>query len=613
MRPFIISGGALSVYSTISNRFVVSPGQVRRLSPAGLFFQPSTILSVEASPQKQKSLADRIVQASFIVGIAHICLKFAGLIQVKFATHYLDSSLYEPIMVVAFTGVINSLFLIGEEVIGPTFLTLFMQERENQGEEAAWDYTNVVLTFQTLLLIIVTALIVCCPDFFIRLFTKWTEYDHPERYRLLRLSLQVLAPSLCFLSLGSTTYKLLNGYKKFFLAAFGDTSTKICIVLGLVLGMQIFGFDYRAIFVGILTGSVAKLLTHLLALREKLHYLRLSFNWRNPAFRNMLVLMLPLLAGIIFAKVRDNFNNIYILTNLQQEGLLMANDLGRKFFASVQWLVPFALQIALFPFLCELVSQKEREKLGQVLGNSCRMLLAIFVPAAACLAILAMPISIGIFLGGKTGLGIAAWAGISTACYILVLPAAAVECVLMQGFFANQQTVAVTVIGMLSSLVSIIVSYVLIVHFPVGPVASLMVVALGFVFSRCLKSLALAWYLQRNTPMFHSWQMISFSGRIILLTGLAAALTWAGSAVMNTLLPDGIATALAAVQAGNTPVPAVSRWRILLRLLVAGGAGGLGMLIGAWLFRVQEAKQMFLYAWQKIARSRTAAAKREAK
>ena len=556
---------------------------------------------MEASTNKHKSLADRIIRASFIIGLAHVCLKFAGLIQVKFATHYLDASLYEPIMVVALSGVINSIFLIGEEVIGPTFLTIFMQEKEEKNEQAAWDYTNIVLSFHMLLLIVLTSLIVCCPDFFIHLFTKWSESDNPERYRVLRLSLQVLAPSLCFLSLGSTTYVLLNGYKKFFLAAFGDTSTKICIIVGLIVGMQLFGFDFRAVFAGILAGSVAKLLTHAVGLRDKLHYLRLSFNWRNKAFKTMLVLMLPLLAGIIFAKIRDNFNNIYILTNLQQDGLLMANDLGRKLFASVQWLVPYALQIALFPFLCELVSKKDREKLGQVLGGSCRMLLAVFMPAAVCLAILAMPISIGIFLGGKTGVEIASWAGLSTACYTLVLPAAAVECVLMQGFFAKQQTIAVTVIGMLSSMVSIVISYVAIVHYQVGPIPSLMLVALGFVFSRYLKSLVLALYLQRSTPMFHGGQMALFFAKIILLTAVAAVMTWVGSALMTKVLPDGISAALAAVRAGSVPVPAVSRVRILLRLVVAGSSGTLGFLLGAWFFRVQEARQMFIWAWQKIA------------
>ena len=50
---------------------------------------------------KHKSLADRIIGASLVVGAAHILLKLTGFIQVKFAAYFLDSSVYEPVMVVA--------------------------------------------------------------------------------------------------------------------------------------------------------------------------------------------------------------------------------------------------------------------------------------------------------------------------------------------------------------------------------------------------------------------------------------------------------------------------------------------------------------------------------
>lgn len=538
--------------------------------------------------QKSHSLAERIIKASVIVGLAHILLKFAGLIQVKFATQFLDSSLYEPIMVVAFAGVVNTLFLVGEEVIGPTFLTLFIREKEEHGEKAAWDYTNAVLTFQTLLLVLLTLSIICFPDAYIALLTNWNPQTNPERYRLLRLGLQVLAPSLIFLSLGSTTYVLLNGYKKFFLAAFGDAATKICIVIGLLIGMGLFGLSYQALFAGILLGSAAKLLTHLYGVRDKLHYLRPSLNWRNPVFRRMLILMLPLLAGIIFAKFRDLFNNIYVLTRLRQDGVLMANDLGRRLYSSIQWLVPYALQIALFPFLCDLVSKNDRHKLGEVLGGSTRLLLAVFIPGAACLAILAIPLSVLIFMGGKTGVALAYWAGISTACYILVLPAAAVECVLMQGFFADRKTVAVTVIGILSSFLSVVLSYVAVVHFALSPEASLVAVALGFVLSRCLKSCTLAWYLQRSTPMFEWRDMSRFTGKMLLLTLAVALVSWGASHGMATLLPDGIAASRAGL-----PGAKVVRSYIVLRLAVAGSAAAIAFMAGAWLLQLKEARQMF--------------------
>ncbi|MCK5805099.1 MAG: hypothetical protein KAI66_19860 [Lentisphaeria bacterium] len=495
------------------------------------------------SNAKSRSLADRIVGASLIVGIAHVCLKFAGLIQAKMATQFLDTNVYEPVLVVAYTGVIGTLFLIGEEVIGPSFLPVFMREMDDRGEEAAWDFTNVLLTLQALVLLIAVGAIMLFPDFFINLFTDWSAAESPDRYALLRRSLVFLAPALFFLSIGSTTYMLLNGYKRFFLAAFGDASTKICLIICLAIGVGAFGMGVKAVLFGLLLGSAAKLLTHLAGMLKERRRFRPSFNVRNPAVKAMVLLMLPLLAGILFAKVRDNFNGIYSLSRYKGDpGLLMANDLGRKLFAAIQWLVPYALQIALFPFLCELVDKDNKAKLGEVLSTSCRHLLAVFVPGAILIGALATPVSAFIFLGGKADFHVVVtWAGLSTACYILVLPAAAMECVLMQGFFATRKVISVTLIGIASSLLSVGISIVFIVILEVEATKALMVVSLGFVGSRFLKSLALGLYLRRSVPMFPLKETAFFTARIAMVGLLVGLATLGAARGIGRLLPDGLA------------------------------------------------------------------------
>ena len=558
------------------------------------------------------TIGERIIRASVIVGLAHILLKFAGLIQIKFATHYLNSTLYDSIIVVAFGNILNSLFLIGEEVIGPTFLTVFMNEKEQRDEPAAWRFTGATLTWQTLVLVIVILTIILFPDAYIRLCTSWRPDSALERYMLLRRSLQIIAPALLFLSLSSTTYVLLNGYKKFFLAAFGDTSTKICLVLGLVIGVKWLGLGYRAVLASILIGAVAKLATHLWGLRHQLHRLRPGLGLGSPAMKTMLTLMVPLLAGILFAKVRDVFNNVYVLSRLEASGILMANDLGRKLFASIQWLVPYSLQIALFPFLCELVSQDDRARLGDVVEKSWRMLVAVFTPAAVILAILSRLLAVGIFLGGQTGLQIALLAGLSTGCYVLVLPAAAVECVLMQGFFADRRTVSVTVIGILSSLLSVAVSFIAVVKLNVGAwqngaAIALACVALGFVLSRWVKSLALTVYFHRCTPSFRPGPTVLFLIRVALLTLLAGAATWLVSRAVSGVLHDGVA-AFALADATSDGTHDVSRLAILANICLSGSAGLLAFLAGARLLRLDEPLQMIRWALARLPGRRKAAA-----
>ncbi|MBR5079876.1 MAG: hypothetical protein IKX30_14155 [Victivallales bacterium] len=602
-------------------------------------------------PKPQKSLADKIIKASVIVGIANILLKFTGLIYTKCATHFLSSAEYSAIIVIAMGGIINELFLSGEELIRPTLMTTFTKEMKDKDEKAAWDLANVTVSFQSLILIIICATIMCFPDFYISVFTQLKPpvlepvppvagasevdmiaykklLDSYQIYRCLRLGLPIIAPALLFLSLGTTTYVMLNGYKKFFLAAFGDASTKICCIIGLIVGAALH-LGVKALFFAILVGAVAKVATHLLALFPKLKYLRPSFNWKNPAFRTMLLLMLPLIAGVVFAKVRDIFNNIYILTGgyiENQQDVLKANDLGRKLFATIQWMVPYALQIALFPFLCDLANSDDKKKLGEVISNCCKMLLSIFVPAAVTLAIIGIPLTVLIFQGGETNVQVAALGGISTICYCFVLPAAAIESVLMQGSFAERKTIAVTAIGLSTSFISVIISYVFIVHIGVSPKGALMTVALGFVIAKFLKSIMLIINLRRSTPIFPAKDLFVFLPKLVVLTALVGAFAFGASRLCEKIVPDGLAKTMKAVQlqaeahteaaieekalptadetsavAEETVQPQpkkaklfsnISRIRIAIRIAATMAAAAIAFIIGSFLLKLQESKQM---------------------
>ena len=610
-------------------------------------------------PKPQKSLADKIIKASVIVGIANILLKFTGLIYTKCATHFLSSAEYSAIIVIAMGGIINELFLSGEELIRPTLMTTFTKEMKDKDEKAAWDLANVTISFQSLILIVICATIMCFPDFYISIFTNLTmqepiappvgtpetadifiEYkknlDSYQIYRCLRLGLPIIAPALLFLSLGTTTYVMLNGYKKFFLAAFGDASTKICCIIGLFIGAALH-LGVKALFFAILVGAVAKVVTHLLALFPKLKYLRISFNWKNPAFRTMLLLMLPLIAGVVFAKIRDIFNNIYILTGgyiTDQQDVLKANDLGRKLFATIQWMVPYALQIALFPFLCDLANSDDKKKLGEVISNCCKMLLSIFVPAAITLAIIGIPLTVLIFQGGETNVQVAALGGISTICYCFVLPAAAIESVLMQGSFAERKTIAVTAIGLSTSFISVIISYVFIVHIGVSPKGALMTVALGFVVAKFLKSIMLIINLRRSTPIFPAKDLFIFLPKLIVLAALVGVCAFGASRLCEKIVPDGLAKTMKAVQLqaethtetaieekvlpetddpsavveeATQPKPQkeklfsnISRVRIAIRIVVTMGAAAVAFIIGSFILKLEESKQMLEWTLGKV-------------
>ncbi len=532
---------------------------------------------------KTTSIGRRIIRAAFAVGVAHILFKVIGVIQSIAAGCYLDDRTFDTVYAFAFEGCIFSLFLIGEESIGPAFLPIFMRELDTKDESDAWNFANVILSVQFLVLIAVMALIMFLPDGVIRFVTFWNMSDHPEKYALARDSLVWLAPSLICLSLGTTTYMLLNGYKRFFLAALGDATWKLCTLVAIVVGMGLFGFGYRCVIFGLLLGSAGKLATHLLGLRHELHLIRPSFSLSNPAVKRMAWLIAPLICGILLAKARDIFNNVTVLSYLDTDGLIKANSFGRKLHQTIGWLVPYALSIAMFPFFCELVDKGDKKKFAEVLTGSARMLTSIFLPFALVCVVLARPTSFLLLHGGKFGAETVEWTAVSMSCYVLVLPAYALEYLLMQAFFANRRMISVTIVGAIFSAMSIAISYIGIIVYGARGIAALMVIAVGYTVSRTAKAATLVALLKRSLPIFPAIPTLIFLLRVTVVSIMTAASSKIACTVFETLVS-----------------PAPDKMILLAKLASAGLATAVTFVLASKLMRVEEPFQMLTWAIERV-------------
>ena len=228
----------------------------------------------------------------------------------------------------------------------------------------------------------------------------------------------------------------MNGYKRFFLAAFGDAVWKFCVVFFLAIGALFSKESATTLMWGLVAGSLCKVATHLFGLRDKLPQFRFALNLRHPAFKRLCWLALPLLAGILMAKVRDEVNNVYLLSALDESGLMQANSMGRKLQSTFLFLIPYTLSVAVFPFFCELVDQDDQKQLGALLTRFGRMLLALFIPTAVLIAVIALPLTAVIFKGGHFDATAVLRTSVSLTFYTCVLPAAAIEALVMQAFMS---------------------------------------------------------------------------------------------------------------------------------------------------------------------------------
>lgn len=521
-----------------------------------------------------KTLGHHIMRASVAVGIAHVLFKLAGLVQAKVMGHYLSGQDFDIVYAFAFENCIFSLFLIGEEVVGPAAMPIFMRELDERGETSAWSFANTLLTLQALLLATIMAILVVFPGPVVRLWTAWSPQHQAASYFLGLRSVRALAPALLGLSLGSTTYVLLNAHKRFFLAAFGDAVWKLAVVAALILGVGLLRGGVEVLIWGLVAGSLLKVATHLAGLRDKLHHFRPRLNLHDPALRSMLLLAAPLLLGIVFAKVRDVVNNVYILSELDAAGLMQANSMGRKLQSTLLFIVPYTLSIAVFPFFCEMVDRKDHAKLGEFVTRAGRQLLAIFIPLAVVVAVLATPLTSLVFGGGRFDALAVKRTALTTACYTFALPAAAVEALAMQAFFAHRRMVAVTVAGIVFSAFSMLVSW---LGLRLGGGREMVVlgaIAGGFALSRALKSVTLVGLLRRSAPVFPARATGAFLLRVALVS-LVAALAARTAADLGQRLCCGAAAAGGMLND-------------LTALSAGAAAAGLAFLAGCRLLRVNE-------------------------
>ncbi len=538
--------------------------------------------------KEKGKLANKIVRATVMVGVAHIIFKFAGLLQSIIMGHYIPAAPYEAIYSFAFKGCILGLFFTLEEVIGPAFLPIFVREKEQHGEKHAWGFARGILTIHMLLLILLVSMLLIFPEEIAKIVTlkSWNETSNPEQYALAVSNLRKLAPALFGLSLGSTTYMLLNSYKRFFLAAFGDAVWKLCAIAFVGVGIALLGGGLDMLIIGLLVGSLAKLATHLLGLRDKIKLLIQLPRFDKKLLREFSILALPLIIGIVFAKVRDLFNNISVLSTLSESGLIQANEYGKRLYDAISVILPYTIAIALFPFFCDMFNRENRQELADTLTGSGRMVLSILIPAACIVAALSTPITQFLFQGGEFGDTAVKLTSISMSFYIICLPAAALEAMLMQAFFADRRTVAISVTGIIFSYLSMHITYFGIVQLGLHGAWAIALVAAGFTLTRTLKCVTLILLMRRSAPVFPLMPTLSFLLRTSVL-GLACA-AGAFFAARAVSLSGFVMPSIPGLNAERTAA---------IPTLLTGGLATVVILIpGFLLLRIDEPRMMISWA-----------------
>lgn len=385
--------------------------------------------------------------------------------------------------------------------------------------------------------------------------------------RLIRL----VVPAILFFGLSGVTTGLLYSLKRFTLPAFAAAAYNLGIIVAApLLAGQL---DIYSLGVGVLLGATLQLLIQLPALRDG--SLRFSFDFSHPALRHILRLYLPVALGVAISNAQMAIDGR--LASQAGENVAAWMACATQIFQFPHGLVAVAISLAALPSLSRSSAMKDADGFRRTFGLGLRMVVALIVPAAVGLWVLAEPVIALVFQhGGFTAVD-TAWVSLALRGYLIGLIFAAVDWPLNYAFYARQDTLTPNLVAVISVGV-----YLAVALSWVGPFGILGLVLADSAkhFSHVLVMLILTW---RRTGS---------------LRGLGLGWTLLKAAVASALM------AVAVLAAAGWIERAVGGGGRMAWLAVVGGAGGVGLcvyLAVGWALRMEELGQIFQIVQRRLA------------
>lgn len=270
--------------------------------------------------------------------------------------------------------------------------------------------------------------------------------------------LRVTAPALLFLSVFAVVSGLLYALRRFTWPAFASTVFNGTIVLITVLLYRQLGITAAAM--GWLVGAVVQLALQAPGLRDVRLRVRVRGALSHPGVRRIGVLYLPVLASLAL-DVLVNRPFSYHLASSTGEGSISYMAWATTLIQFPQGLVALAISVAILPTLSRQAVDRADAELQQfktTLGQGLRLAIVLIIPATVGLFVLAGPVVALIFEHGKFTSVDTAHTALALRLYLLGLPFAAVDLLLIFAFYARQNTFTPAVVGLISLVAYMVVA-----------------------------------------------------------------------------------------------------------------------------------------------------------
>ena len=523
----------------------------------------------------------RILASSAVMAAGTVFSRASGFIRASLLVVALGALLRADLFTIANT-LPNMVYILLAGGVFNAVLVPQLVRRIKDDPDGGDAYASRVITLSALFLGAVTAVLVVAAPLLLRLYLS-DRYLEPDRVAHLESIIDLTRwclPQVFFYGMYVLVGQVLNARGRFGPMMWAPIANNILSVGMLVAFLVVWGSADDAqqlaaldtgqevlLGLGSTLGIVAQCLVLVPYLRASGFTYRPRFDFRDPELKKTLSLGIWTVLFVIATQAA-----YFVVVKLASGGGADGNPGYTVYSNSLlimmvpHSIITVSLATAILPRLSTYAHEDRLADLGSTVGSTLRTALALVLPFAVLLPILADDVAAAAFSWADRDAG-AAFAP-TLAVFGPALVFFTIHYFMLRGFYAMEMTKVVFFIQLAVSLTNIAVATVLVPSRPPEETAPMLVVA--YLSSYAVGAVVSFVVLRRTVGGLQTPQLLRFLVRMAIVLVAAGAITWLVTWSMAGL--------------GDRPAPPVA----LLRGGLSGLAGGLVLLGGAHLLRIRE-------------------------
>lgn len=317
-------------------------------------------------------------RSGLLVMIITMVSRVLGLVRATIIAYYFGASGATDAYFSAFK--ISNFFrqLLGEGALGSSFIPLYNEKIEIEGEEKGKEFIYSILNLIFVFSTIVTLLMIIFSQDIINLIVN----GFPTETKILASQLlKIMSVYFIFISLSGMICAMLNNFKQFAIPA----STSIFFNLAIILASMGFSktFGISALAYGVVLGGALQLLIVLPSFFKIVKGYSFKINWKDPYLKKIFILMCPMLVGIVARQVNTIVDQVF--ASYLQEGGVTALENATRLYLLPVGVFGVSISTVIFPVLSKAVARNDLKTAENNIVKGLNILLFLIIPSTAVL------------------------------------------------------------------------------------------------------------------------------------------------------------------------------------------------------------------------------------